>query len=526
MGADAARNASSDARHPRLEPLGPDPAVPGHPARRPTSATPRSWSSTTVRPTRPPRAWPSWPRASPACRCCALDSQPRLRARQQRRHRAHRSRRATSCCSTTTSSSRRATGCSACAPPPIRPPTSASSAAGWWTPRGGSCTPAPTSCPTLSGDSRSARAKRDLGQFTERPRRRGHRLRLRLPPTRGASTRSAACRSTTSRTSRTPTTACAPRAAACAPRLCGDVTLVHDEHGSTQDDGGRRLALFQPQPGDLRPAVASKLAGRALRPRSRVAVDHELPDRLRHQLARSGGRARHRGRPGQLPLRLRPRHRLPASRAGGHRRLPAQRHPRPASSASARRSPWSTARATSSIAIAAGARSASPCSRSTAFPATGSGRRTRWTRSGCRPSSTARVPRVRTAAADPHDPARRRHRPLPSRRCRRYATRPASSSSSSAFEWGERKEPWLLLRAFNDTFRAQRAGAPGLQGDQRRPRALSVDEEIRRLGLRYERRPDLLPLQPRVPALPARRRSTAPPTATSRSAAARAGTCR
>ena len=189
-------------------------------------------------------------------------------------------------------------------------------------------------------------------------------------------------------------------------------------------------------------------------------------------------------------------------------------------------SAWSTARATSSTAIAARTRSATPCSRSTASPRSGSGRRTRWTRSGCRREfNRRRLPRVRAAAADPRDPARRRHRPLPSRRSDGSQTRTASSCSCRRFEWGERKEPWLLLRAFNETFQPERAGAPGLQGDQPRPGAARTRGDSPARPAR-RRRPDLLPLQPRVPALPARRPLPLRRLLTSRSAAARAGTCR
>lgn len=53
----------------------------------------------------------------------------------------------------------------------------------------------------------------------------------------------------------------------------------------------------------------------------------------------------------------------------------------------------------------------------------------------------------------------------------------------SIFEWGERKEPWLLLRAFNDTFKASepvRLVCKVMNHDG----GLSVKQEIRKLGLK------------------------------------------
>lgn len=53
----------------------------------------------------------------------------------------------------------------------------------------------------------------------------------------------------------------------------------------------------------------------------------------------------------------------------------------------------------------------------------------------------------------------------------------------AAFEWGERKEPWLLLRAFNDTFSAAEPVRLLCKIINRDP-AVRLKEEIRRLGLR------------------------------------------
>jgi GT2 family glycosyltransferase len=53
----------------------------------------------------------------------------------------------------------------------------------------------------------------------------------------------------------------------------------------------------------------------------------------------------------------------------------------------------------------------------------------------------------------------------------------------SIFEWGERKEPWLLLRAFNDTFSA-REPVRLLCKVINRDGGLSLKQEIRKLGLR------------------------------------------
>jgi hypothetical protein len=53
----------------------------------------------------------------------------------------------------------------------------------------------------------------------------------------------------------------------------------------------------------------------------------------------------------------------------------------------------------------------------------------------------------------------------------------------SIFEWGERKEPWLLLRAFNETFSA-REPVRLLCKVMNRDDGLSVKQEIRKLGLK------------------------------------------
>jgi hypothetical protein len=53
----------------------------------------------------------------------------------------------------------------------------------------------------------------------------------------------------------------------------------------------------------------------------------------------------------------------------------------------------------------------------------------------------------------------------------------------SAFEWGERKEPWLLLKAFNDTFAAGEPVRLVCKIINRDPE-VRLKQEIRRLGLR------------------------------------------
>ena len=73
----------------------------------------------------------------------------------------------------------------------------------------------------------------------------------------------------------------------------------------------------------------------------------------------------------------------------------------------------------------------------------------------------------------------------------------------SNFEWGERKEPWLLLKAFNDVFSAREPVRLVCKIINRDP-AVRVREEIRKVELKERGRKDLLPLQPRVSLLPAR----------------------
>ncbi len=89
------------------------------------------------------------------------------------------------------------------------------------------------------------------------------------------------------------------------------------------------------------------------------------------------------------------------------------------------------------------------------FPRTGCARPTGWTRSGCRPSSTAR------GFSPPGSSGRSTSIPLgvdPN------YFHPGSGASPiphgefvflSNFEWGERKEPGLLLKVFNDEFPAR-----------------------------------------------------------------------
>ena len=96
-----------------------------------------------------------------------------FRPRQQRRRsRPPTATSATSCCSTTTSSSSRSDWLQRLRSlRQSRDPTSASSAAAGACRTGGSSTPAPTSCPTPSGASRSARSRQELGPVHRRPRR-------------------------------------------------------------------------------------------------------------------------------------------------------------------------------------------------------------------------------------------------------------------------------------------------------------------------------------------------------------------
>ncbi len=149
--------------------------------------------------------------------------------------------------------------------------------------------------------------------------------------------------------------------------VAGDVTLVHDEHGSTSGDPRSFMQIFQKSRETFR-RKWGKAARGALRPRGLLAVHHELPDRLRFELPRDPARARPAGRAGDLPLRLRPGHALPRRRAGVQRRLPARRRSGSAPRRRNRRSRSCTGRGTSSARTGAGARSASRCSRWTGSP--------------------------------------------------------------------------------------------------------------------------------------------------------------
>src|SRR5262249_14128910 len=65
---------------------------------------------------------------------------------------------------------------------------------------------------------------------------------------------------------------------------------------------------------------------------------------------------------------------------------------------------------------------------------------------------------------------------------RAHKTRLGEFVFLSCFEWGERKEPWMLLKAFNEAFRADEPVRLLCKVMNRDP-AIRVREEIRRLGL-------------------------------------------
>ncbi len=171
--------------------------------------------------------------------------------------------------------------------------------------------------------------------------------------------------------------------------VCGGVTLVHDEHGSTSGSDEHFSSLFQASREIFRKNWRSHLNGRY---RHNVlwqsilnfSTGYAISSReILRALEGLGVRAAYEyvyGRGTPFPVDE-PENtgdylmNVIRERADGH---------------FARGSPSSTARATCSGRIGAGRRSASRCWRSTGFRASGSARPTSWTRSGFRPNSTAR----------------------------------------------------------------------------------------------------------------------------------------
>ena len=157
------------------------------------------------------------------------------------------------------------------------------------------------------------------------------------------------------------------------------------DRGPAEDVRGR----FPGEPEDVSRPLGKEARG-ALPARAQLAVDPEFPDRLRDELPRDP--------PG---LRDERESAPPTSTSTAPARPSRSREDENArdyvlnviaaarGADGGRASPSSTARATSSTATRAATGSATRCSRWTASPRSGCGRRTRWTRSGCRPGSTA-----------------------------------------------------------------------------------------------------------------------------------------
>ncbi len=71
--------------------------------------------------------------------------------------------------------------------------------------------------------------------------------------------------------------------------VCGAVTLVHHEHGSTADDAEDVRGPLPGEPRDVSRPLGEEARG-AVPARAVVAVDPELPNRLRHELPRDPAR--------------------------------------------------------------------------------------------------------------------------------------------------------------------------------------------------------------------------------------------
>ena len=170
--------------------------------------------------------------------------------------------------------------------------------------------------------------------------------------------------------------------------VCGDVTLVLREHGSTEGDDGRFMEIFQASREKFRKKWAKSLSERYTRevvwqsimnfPTGYAMSCRAILRALdRRGSGSSTGMPTAPGRPFRFPRSVRAATSswTPCATAATVRALGSRSF---------------TARATFSIGTGAAATSDSPCSRWTASRMTGSARPTRWTRSGCRRSSTAR----------------------------------------------------------------------------------------------------------------------------------------
>ena len=111
--------------------------------------------------------------------------------------------------------------------------------------------------------------------------------------------------------------------------VCGAVTLVHREHGSTSDEPKTFETLFQASRKTFREPLGATARG-AVPARPLVAVDPEFPDRLRDELPRDPARLRRRGYPRRLHVRLRARHALSRTRGRRRARLSPERDRPPA----------------------------------------------------------------------------------------------------------------------------------------------------------------------------------------------------
>ena len=293
-------------------------------------------------------------------------------------------------------------------------------------------TPERTSFPTPSGASRSARGETRREPVRRDARRAGDRLRLRV------------LRREVLRRRRRPLRGVhvvlrghgllPPGAREAGFRIvcCGAVTLVHREHGSTSDDPRRLRPALPGESRRLPEKWAGGAARRATRTALHVAVDPELPDRLRHQLPGDSARPRRARRPDvSYEYVYGPGTPFPSpepERSGDYRLdvidAPIGRRGRLAVSVVyAQGDVFRKNRGRYRIGFT--------MLEVDGFPtANGCGRRTRWTRSGS-PSAFNRegLLAVRRDEARPRDAPRRRHRPLPSRDPRPSRIRTATSSS-------------------------------------------------------------------------------------------------
>ena len=100
---------------------------------------------------------------------------------------------------------------------------------------------------------------------------------------------------------------------------CGSVRVIHHEHVSTRVNGVQQSKVFESARSSVPAQVGIEAAGEAIFAGNRVAFADELPDWIRDQFTRTRYRARPEWRACRLQVRVRSGYAFPAGRAGEER---------------------------------------------------------------------------------------------------------------------------------------------------------------------------------------------------------------